>query len=526
MDFKKLLPIIGIIILIYIISTLDLQEIYTVFSNINPLYSFIAFFAILPVVLMTNIQWQILLKKQRIKVSFLYSLKNIFIGYFYGFISPGGIGAYTRALYLEHESKAPLPKCLSNIIIFNTIDYLSLLLLGAIGAILISTIYPNLFTVIVIVMIGVVSLLLFFLKKDKSKIIFTKIIQKRIFSTKKDRLTESLDSFYEDLPQFKDVLLPFGISITGWVVRFAELYLISKLFSIDVPFLYFILIIAVANVIASIPITIYGLGTREASLITMFSFFGVFEENVVSLSLFWFAIIWFSPSIIGAIITYIETKKLSELFMDEKAVEKFSRYMKKYPEIYRHLTDIVKKNIPNIISKPVIVDLGAGPGLLSLEMSKQIPNAKINAVDPSDKMLKMANKNVKKEGFLTMLGTSESIPLEKDTVDIVVSRLSLTYWKKPKDSFLEIRRVLKPGGKLVLEALNKDFSKWKLFMMKTHMFFKTAGLDVIRYHSEAFKTAYKIQHIEQLLTNTGFKITYKEANEKDWKFILVSEMKE
>jgi hypothetical protein len=44
-------------------------------------------------------------------------------------------------------------------------------------------------------------------------------------------------------------------------------------------------------VIASIPISIYGLGTREAALITIFSFFDVIPENVVILSLFWFVII-------------------------------------------------------------------------------------------------------------------------------------------------------------------------------------------------------------------------------------------
>lgn len=525
MDFKKLLPIIGIIILLYIIATLDLQEIYEVFSHIDPIYSFISFFAIIPVVIMTNIQWQILLKKQRINVSFFYSLKNIFIGYFYGFISPGAIGAYTRALYLENESKAPLGKCLSNIIIFNTIDYLSLLLLGAIGAILLSSIYPNLFAVIVIIMIVIVTLLLFFLKKEKSKILFSKIIQTRIFTTLKDRLTESLDSFYEDLPRFKGVLIPFGISIIGWFVRFTELYFISKLFLIDVTFIYFILIIAVANVIASIPITIYGLGTREASLITMFLFFNITPEKVLGLSLFWFTIIWLSPSIIGAIITYFETKKLSKLFLDEKIVERFSSYMKKYPELYRNLANIVKKNISKKITKPVIVDMGIGPGLLSLELNKQISNAKIIGIDPSDKMLNFANKNLKNDSFFTILGTSENIPLEKNTVDILVSRFSLTYWKNPKDSFSEINRILKPGGKLVLEALNKKISKWKLFAIKTHMFFKSAGLDVIRYHSEAFKTAYTIQQVEHMLTNSGFKIIYKEANKKDWKYILVSEKK-
>ena len=313
MDVKKILPIIGIIILIYIITTLDLQKIITVFSDINPIYSVLAFFSIIPIVLLTNIQWQILLKKQKIHVSFLYSLKNIFIGYFYGFITPGGFGAYTRALYLKHESKSPLPKCVSNIITFNTIDYITLLLLGAVGGLLLSGIFPLLFLSIVIVLAIVTILFLFFLKKEKSKIVFTKIVQSRIFRTVKDRMEDPIDSFYENLPTFKDVLLPFFISTFGWIVRFSEFYIISRLFSIDVPYHYFILIVAVANVVATIPVSIYGLGTREASLISLFSIYSIIPEKIVSLSLFWFVLVWFSPSVIGAIITLIESKKLGPI---------------------------------------------------------------------------------------------------------------------------------------------------------------------------------------------------------------------
>ncbi|MDH7507688.1 MAG: flippase-like domain-containing protein, partial [Candidatus Thermoplasmatota archaeon] len=381
MDYKKLLPIIGFIILIYLIFTLDLNKIYNVFSLINPFYSFICFFAIIPIVLIVNIQWQILLKKQKIKVSFLYSLKNIFIGYFYGIISPGGLGAYYRAIYLEQESKTPLPKCLSNIIIFNTINYISSLFLAAIGAVILSSIFPYLFVFIIILTILVISLLLFLLKKEKSKIIFTRIIQTRIFSTVKDRLINSLDYFYEDIPCFKDVIILFIIAIISWFICLTQLYFISRLFNIDIPFFYFIFIFIVADIIASIPISIYGLGTRDAALITIFSFFGIAPENVLSFSLFWFVIIWLSPSVIGAFITFIETKKFDRFILNEKTAEKFSDYMKKFPQLYSYIVDIVKKNITNDAEKLVILDVGAGPGLLLLEINKQIPKADIIGID-------------------------------------------------------------------------------------------------------------------------------------------------
>jgi len=525
MNYKKLFPIIGIVILVYIFSTLDLQKIYSVFSNINPFYSFISFFAIVPLLFIVNIEWQILLKKQKINVSYYYSLKNIFIGYFYGFITPGGFGAYTRALYLENESKAPLGKCFSNIIIYNTIDYISLLILGAIAAIFLSSIYPYMFYLIILLIVIVFVVFLVVFKKEISKNFFTKIIQSRIFANVKDRLNQSIDSFYEDIPKFRDVLIPFFISISSWIFSFFELYLLSKLFLIDIPFLQFIMILSIANVIASIPITIYGLGTREASLITMFSIYGIIPEKVLGLSLFWFAITWVTPSIFGAVVTNFETKKLSEFKLNKVTIEKFSNYMKKYPKLYLNLASIVKKNINKSVKKPVIIDLGTGPGLLSLEISKLIPNSEIYGIDLSEEMLEKAKENVRNPRFKTVHASSEKLLLKDGFVDVVVSRSSLLYWKNPKESLCEIYRVLKPGGKVIFEDINRNYPKWRLFLTKIHMFYKRAGFDIIRYNVDAYKIAYTISQVKQLLTDSNFKVIYEEGKNNDWNYIVIGEKK-
>ena len=521
MKIKKILTFIGLIVLIVIFFTLDTEKILDIFSSIKPIYTLICFFAVIPIVLLVNIEWQILLKKQKIKVNFLYSLKNIFIGYFYGFITPGGIGAYTRSLYLQEESNSPLPKCISNIIIFNTIDYFALLLLGAIGAIYLSSIYPYLLLTIIFVMIIIVSLFLFFFKNDKSKKVFTRIIRLQIFATIKDKLEGSVDSFYEDIPRFNDVILPFILSIFGWGLKYLELYFISKLFMIEIPVASFILIFAVADVIASLPISIYGLGTRELSLITMFSEFSaatVSYEQIVSFSLFVFVIFWLAPSVLGGVITFFESSKTKKFIFSKENVKRFENYMRKYPELYEKLALLVKKNIPKSNSKPVIIDLGVGPGLLSKKINNILPDAVIYGVDPSTEMLKRAEENAK---LKAIKGTSDHITLEDNSVDVVVSRFNLTYWNKPVDSFKEIYRVLKPDGKFVLEALNRDFSRWKLFLIKLHMLSKGSGFAVARYHIDAYKTAYRIGDIERLFKLTGFKISYKEGNENDWRFIIV-----
>ncbi|MBU1941696.1 MAG: flippase-like domain-containing protein, partial [Candidatus Thermoplasmatota archaeon] len=233
-------------------------------------------------------------------------------------VTPGGFGGYLRALYLKYETCQPLPKCLGNIIIFNTIDLITLLVLGVIGAVVLSSYLPYLFYPILLFLVLVLFLLVFFLKKERSYTAFNRIVESRVFALLKNRIDDPLESFYDDLPRFRELSIPFTLSFVGWIVQISEFYLISRMFDVSVPYTTFLMISAVANVVGILPISIYGLGTRDATLISLFSIYSVLPERVISLSLYWFAVIWFIPSIIGAIITFIESKKLpsltSELF--------------------------------------------------------------------------------------------------------------------------------------------------------------------------------------------------------------------
>ena len=212
--------------------------------------------------------------------------------------------------------------------------------------------------------------------------------------------------------------------------------------------------------------------------------------------------------------------------IDDVTAEKFATYMEKYPEFYQNLAKIVRQNTPHQIDRPVVVDLGVGPGLLSLEIQRVMPEVSIMGLDPSIKMLKLARKRAFKADFKrfeVILSVVENIPLESDSVDILISRFSLPYWKHPKDGFSEIFRVLKPGGKLILEALNADFPRWKLFLIKLHMLSNSAGQGVIRYHADAYESAYTMSQVEQLLTDSRFRTLAKEGNKKDWKFVIIAE---
>jgi len=200
--------------------------------------------------------------------------------------------------------------------------------------------------------------------------------------------------------------------------------------------------------------------------------------------------------------------------------------MKKFNDLYEYLASLVQRHSSS--SHPFILDLGAGPGLLSVEIFRKIPQATIIGIDPLIKMLQLANGNVKNADFQTfepVVGVSENIPLKNNTVDMIASRFSLPYWTQPNKSFQEMMRVLKPGGKVILEALNRDFPTWKLSLIKIRMLFNRAGRDVTRYHIDAYHLAHTQDEVEMFFKKSGFDILEKEGKKNEWKFIIVAEKK-
>ena len=62
------------------------------------------------------------------------------------------------------------------------------------------------------------------------------------------------------------------------------------------------------------------------------------------------------------------------MLMDEKTSQKFAKYMRKYNVLYKNLARITQENLHYSLRDPLIVDIGIGPGLLSIEINKLIPN--------------------------------------------------------------------------------------------------------------------------------------------------------
>jgi len=66
-------------------------------------------------------------------------------------------------------------------------------------------------------------------------------------------------------------------------------YLLARGLGLNVPLAAFMLCVPIANVFASLPITLNGLGVRETAYLVLFSLAGIAKADAIALSLLYFA---------------------------------------------------------------------------------------------------------------------------------------------------------------------------------------------------------------------------------------------
>ncbi|WP_285103455.1 class I SAM-dependent methyltransferase [Promicromonospora sp. MEB111] len=97
-----------------------------------------------------------------------------------------------------------------------------------------------------------------------------------------------------------------------------------------------------------------------------------------------------------------------------------------------------------------ILDAGCGSGPLSGELRDR--GADMTGFDGSPAMIELARRRLGDDVPLTVADLGEPLPYADHTFDDVVSSLVLHYLEDWDSPLTELRRVLKPGGRLILSV--------------------------------------------------------------------------
>ncbi|MFU8832701.1 MAG: methyltransferase domain-containing protein [Wenzhouxiangella sp.] len=109
-----------------------------------------------------------------------------------------------------------------------------------------------------------------------------------------------------------------------------------------------------------------------------------------------------------------------------------------------------------------LLDVGCGTGELLARLVAQQPATRLYGCDLSNPMLAVARDRLGPPiGLVQAAG--EALPLANASIDVLVSTSVFHFVREPRKALLEARRVLRPGGMLVLTDWCGDYLTMKMF---------------------------------------------------------------
>jgi len=104
-----------------------------------------------------------------------------------------------------------------------------------------------------------------------------------------------------------------------------------------------------------------------------------------------------------------------------------------------------------------VLDLGSGEGFDALLAARRVgPNGKVIGVDASAEMVTRATDNAAKGSYANVVfkqGEMESLPVDDESVVVVISNCVLNYAGDKLAAFQEVFRCLKPNGRMIVTDL-------------------------------------------------------------------------
>lgn len=305
----KLLVSAGLII--FILYRVNFKEVAAALTSMSLLWYGTALFTWGLFFVFVVWKWKIILKYQGFSVPYLYLMRLYLTGIFFNNFLPSTIGGDGYRIYkLIKYSKTNYQSALS-VLIDRLSGFFALLILALIFALVkYKTIEPMILYLVcginLVFWIGI-----YILKHEKMYTLLMKILKK--FNLTK--ISELVHEIYDALNKYKTkYYIPvLGFSFLAQLTNISVNYFIGTALGADISIINYVLYFPLIAILATIPITVNGLGLRENLYVSFFMRTGMRKEVAFALSVGYYILTVISSIAGGIWYMFAGEEKLNEI---------------------------------------------------------------------------------------------------------------------------------------------------------------------------------------------------------------------
>jgi glycosyltransferase 2 family protein len=259
-----------------------------------------------------SFQWFLLLKARGIKLPYLKVLSFYYVGLFFNNLLVGYIGGDAVRIYDVRKYTGDSSKAISTVVFDRFIGFVLLTTFALFGALFWQNMLQSQ-TVLLSILLIFISWVLFFL------ILFNETFARKVGFLLKHFLPEKfnvkLKEIYTNLNSFKDskrlLINIFFISLCVQFLRIFVHYLAALSVGLHGQFKYFLIFIPIIALLASLPISIGGIGIRESGGLALFSNIPAFVPEMVVAMEFLAFLVGFISAMPGGVLFMLRKEKLN-----------------------------------------------------------------------------------------------------------------------------------------------------------------------------------------------------------------------
>jgi uncharacterized protein (TIRG00374 family) len=303
----KLFSLIGILLFIFILTRIDLSSLFEIFLGINLFFLCCALIVNGIAIVVKSFKWKLIVSTLKKEISLSLSIRAFLIGFSFSVLTPAKLGDFVRAFYIRDE-QCTLGKALSSVVTDRLIDIVTLFSFAFVGILVFSFVFHReILSVSLLVILAVAIASAVYIVTNKQ--LLTRLLRPffNIFIPHhhKKTVSEYYHDFFSGLSVFfqnkKIFFLVIIVGIVSWFPPIVYAYLLALSLGISVDLTFFVIVIPIISLLDLLPISISGIGTRDAALIFLFGLQGIPPESAVAFSLLYLFMSYWLVALVGAL---------------------------------------------------------------------------------------------------------------------------------------------------------------------------------------------------------------------------------